>query len=563
MFSWSKKKESRRRDRGGGQNSEENEFGIKLDKGPSDKQLEAELRALAGVDELPGDDFNINEGEEDEEAELLRLLGGKGKRPVKKPTNADDNSPIDVMADITAEVDLGDEDVEVDEDDPELLGELLELTQEGEGGEEIDDDENEESGSDAEEKPAGEGSDVLSIIKERLKMYKTAEAKAKENNESSRARRFSRGVKTLEDLLKKAKAGKPVSPNDIPPVIAMNLKPAPPVQIEAQPEGDNDVAGVVGESNETQQSSDDPQDIMATLMERLKMYNAAEAKAKESGETTRARRFNRGIKTIQELIKQAKAGKSVAPGDIPPAVALNLKPAPPPPPPESTDSDYVEDEVATINLDSGGEEGTTSVKEPEEEERNIMDVLSERLKMYQTAEEKANEAGETTRARRFNRGIKTLKELIRKATAGKPIPPDDIPPPIALNLKPAPVTLTEEDQPPVAEVETDTLVQSSDIPSPVKFTPVDDEDIDLDDEMLDEETPTTVMEGLEQRVRIYKKLWEKAQSDGNETLSEQNRRIVQAYLSAIKTFKNGGYVDVLKLPNPKGCPPIPIPFHIP
>lgn len=46
MFS---RKKDKKRNRGGDKTSEENEFGIKLDAGPSDKQLEAELKALAGT----------------------------------------------------------------------------------------------------------------------------------------------------------------------------------------------------------------------------------------------------------------------------------------------------------------------------------------------------------------------------------------------------------------------------------------------------------------------------------------------------------------------------------
>lgn len=505
------------------------------------------------------------------------MIGGKGKKAVKKPVNADEAPPIDIMADLTAEVDLGDEDIEVDENDPDLLGELLELTQ-------ADDrsliDEEEPSESEPEDNPPSEEPDVLSLLKERLKMYKTAEAKAKENNESSRARRFSRGIKTLEDLLKKAKAGKAVSPNDIPPAIALNLKPAPPpppptVQTPMSQEENgslNEESGNSGDStdlpnledrNSNSTESNTSEDMMTTLMERLQMYQTAEGKAKESGETTRARRFNRGIKTIETLIMKIKAGESVSTSDIPPMVALNLKP----PPPQTEDDTAVntedaEDEVNTINLETTGEEAS-DLKEEEEPERNIMDILSERLRMYQTAEEKANEAGESTRARRFNRGQKTLRELIRKATAGIPIPPNDIPPPIALNLKPQPVVAMQEEEPQDSLIENENLVQSSDTrQSPIKFSLPEDEDIDLD-EILEEEEPKTVMEGLEQRLKIYRKLLERAQNEGNEMLATQNEKIVKIYMNAIRTFKNGGYVDVLKLPTPKGCPPIPIPFHIP
>lgn len=533
------------------------------------------LFKFLGVDEFPEDDTNLGDGEEeDEEAELMRLIGGKSRKPVKKATtiSADNEPPVDLLADLTAEIDFGEEDVEVDENDPDLLGELLELTEDG-GEQNIEEDEEVESEHESEEKSSGGEANVLSVLKERLKMYKTAESKAKESNESSRARRFSRGIKTIEDLIKKAKTGKPVASSDIPPVIAMNLKPAPPVQIEA---ADEEMEGEPASNNEGTWNSvpksentpaleqdDEPKDILSILQERLKMYQEAEAKAKETGETSRARRFNRGIKTIQDLIKVATAGKPVALTDIPPKVALNLKP-PPPPSEITSENEVVEHEINQTNLENEGEEQL----EPQNSEESIMDVLSKRLNMYKTAEAKANEVGETSRARRFGRGIKTLQDLIKKATAGQPVSPDDIPPPIALNLKPPPppsevVTRAEEEDEDGLAVEREDLVQGSDdTPSPIKFTTEDDDD-DIDLDMLDEEVPNTVIEGLEQRLNIYRRLEEKARSEGNESLANENGKCVRIYLKAIQTYKNGSYVDVMKLPAPKGCPPIPIPFHIP
>lgn len=60
--------------------------------------------------------------------------------------------------------------------------------------------------------------------------------------------------------------------------------------------------------------------------------------------------------------------------------------------------------------------------------QNTITLLQERLKLYQIAEKKAKQENELGKARRFNRGIKTLKELLHNAQAGKVINEDDIPP---------------------------------------------------------------------------------------------------------------------------------------
>lgn len=59
---------------------------------------------------------------------------------------------------------------------------------------------------------------------------------------------------------------------------------------------------------------------------------------------------------------------------------------------------------------------------------NIIKLLQERLQLYQIAEKKAKQENELSRARRFNRGIKTLKELLNNVQVGKPINESDIPP---------------------------------------------------------------------------------------------------------------------------------------
>ena len=65
--------------------------------------------------------------------------------------------------------------------------------------------------------------------RERLSLYKEAEAVALSNGDSSRARRFNRGVKTLVELERRAAAGLAVREEDIPPVVsAGQRRPADP-----------------------------------------------------------------------------------------------------------------------------------------------------------------------------------------------------------------------------------------------------------------------------------------------------------------------------------------------
>ncbi|XP_039278872.1 coiled-coil and C2 domain-containing protein 1-like [Nilaparvata lugens] len=66
------------------------------------------------------------------------------------------------------------------------------------------------------------------------------------------------------------------------------------------------------------------QALESTIAERLAMYQQAEANAKATGDSSRARRLGRGIKTLSDLLKQAKSGRQVNEADIPPPVVVQM-----------------------------------------------------------------------------------------------------------------------------------------------------------------------------------------------------------------------------------------------
>ena len=80
---------------------------------------------------------------------------------------------------------------------------------------------------------------------------------------------------------------------------------------------------------------------LQTVLNRQKMYEAALLSAKQAGESSKARRYERSMKAITTMVKQLKNGKKVDMDDLPPPVATGgggevskpvLKPVPTPAP---------------------------------------------------------------------------------------------------------------------------------------------------------------------------------------------------------------------------------------
>jgi len=74
------------------------------------------------------------------------------------------------------------------------------------------------------------------------------------------------------------------------------------------------------ESVEIKEESNSMQELIKLLQERLKLYEIAEEKAKRNDETGKARRYNRGIKTLKEMLISVQSGTSVNEADIPPVL---------------------------------------------------------------------------------------------------------------------------------------------------------------------------------------------------------------------------------------------------
>lgn len=72
------------------------------------------------------------------------------------------------------------------------------------------------------------------------------------------------------------------------------------------------------ESAETIEGNSSISELIKLLQERLTIYEMAEQKAKDEKEPGRARRYNRGVRTLKEMIASVKSGGNVSEDEIPP-----------------------------------------------------------------------------------------------------------------------------------------------------------------------------------------------------------------------------------------------------
>lgn len=280
-----------------------------------------------GIFDFPTDGgVGDDDTDSDMEAELAAITSGseKPRRKAKAKPAVDLDRMI---ADSLRDVDLEDDD-DVDENDPDLLNELSEII------------EPEESQPDFTPAPVQNNlilpttNSMPNLLKARIEMYKLAEANARAANDTSKARRFGRGLKTLETMLKQALAGKAINNDEIPPEVATGAaKPA-------QPTNNNDETPVLAPVRSAPAvpitpatpptppttftpTSEEPtktvnSETIDLLLARQREYKVAALSAKKSNDRERALEFVKISKIFDAVIKAAQDGQPVDLSDMPP-----------------------------------------------------------------------------------------------------------------------------------------------------------------------------------------------------------------------------------------------------
>uniref|UniRef100_A0AAX7T1G4 DM14 domain-containing protein n=1 Tax=Astatotilapia calliptera TaxID=8154 RepID=A0AAX7T1G4_ASTCA len=499
---------------------------------------------------MMGMDGNLDDP--DLEAELAAITGKKAAAGGKARQKGKSPLPMEDIARMAVECmkDLDDDDDDNVEDDEDLLvSEEVKVS------------------------AAAPGS-LQHTLEERLAMYKTALQNAKTAGESSKARRYDRGLKTLESMLGAVKKGRPVNEAEIPPPVAIGApsaaprpavpaRPAPPVPSPPQPSQSRESEATSPQSPAapdvitpsslslwelTSDLSGEPSANKATkkmLLERQQEYKMAALRAKNQGDVEQAKLYFKTSKSFDAVIEALEKGQSVD---------LSGLPSPP-----------------------GQGTGTSAPSAP----KDVLEALEQRRAKYTEASAQAKASGDDRKARMHDRIAKQYQSAIRAHKAGKAVNFDELPvppgfPPIpgqkAVGAEQGIVAALEaankfasSDAAEVADEEEDEakeeLVGSQNYKKPTldiptagheqKRTPSASPDRTTIGEGLSQ-TAVQQLEFLEGRKKQYMKAALQAKQKNDMEQAKIFLRTAKSFEPMIEAARSGKTVDISTVPSPPG-----------
>ncbi|KAJ8796577.1 hypothetical protein J1605_002174 [Eschrichtius robustus] len=277
--------------------------------------------------------------------------------------------------------------------------------------------------------------------------------------------------------------------------------------------------------------------LETTLQERLALYQTAIESARQAGDGAKMRRYDRGLKTLENLLASVQKGKAIDEGDIPPPVAVGKGPVatpshtPAPSQPVPTNPPAPDSQVIVEGPPSTAPASTLVSAKPQLPSGPCspgpLAQLQSRQREYKLAALRAKQQGDTATAARHFRVAKSFDAVLEALSRGEPVDLSRLPPPPD-QLPPDPPSLPP--QPPTPAV----VPSMPEVPAP----------------------PRTLLEALEQRMERYRVAAAQAKTKGDQRKARMHERIVKQYQDAIRAHKAGRAVDVAELPVPPGFPPI-------
>ncbi|XP_069088771.1 coiled-coil and C2 domain-containing protein 1B [Pleurodeles waltl] len=304
--------------------------------------------------------------------------------------------------------------------------------------------------------------------------------------------------------------------------------------------------------------------LQQTLHLRIENYKVAIGNAKEAGDASKTRRYERGLKTLENMLSAARKGKKINAEEIPPPVATGKNaplilqhPVVPEPEggeskPEATTAqeDYTNNSVEAVHnlilASSQSNEEDVRATKVDDKSTDSRALLIARQKEYKLAALKAKQQGNIEKAKDYMKTGKKFDVLIEALNNGQPVDLSNMPPspeePESVDKEQSSSAKTEvhsEKHAQPSATTTSSGPKVSDVP----------------------QQPTTVHEALQQRMERYKTAAEQAKASGDERKARMHERIAKQYQDAIRAQKAGRKVNFEELPIPPGFPPIPGMVH--
>ncbi|KAJ8357369.1 hypothetical protein SKAU_G00201630 [Synaphobranchus kaupii] len=311
-----------------------------------------------------------------------------------------------------------------------------------------------------------------------------------------------------------------------------------------------------------------PGSLQHTLEERINMYKSATANAKASGESSKARRYERGLKTLETMFASVKKGRKIDEESIPPPVGSGLPSVPPataaPEPAPPKQAGEVAEETQAVSPETRpSSEASSTLATPEPScltpptEENSSEETAEshtestgskqqatkamllgRQRDYKLAALRAKQEGDLEGAKLLMKTSKKFEAVIEALESGQPVDLSNMPPP------PGAVEIQENTSSP-SPAKKPAHRQAADPAPPASVAPAAPPQ------------PKDALEALEQRMAKYQEACAQAKAAGDDRKARMHERIAKQYQSAIRAHKGGRPVQYGELPVPPGFPPIP------
>lgn len=316
--------------------------------------------------------------------------------------------------------------------------------------------------------------------------------------------------------------------------------------------------------------------VESKLLERIQMYSTAISNAKTAGESSKVRRYERGLKTLQSMLTSVKKGKPINEEEMPPPVALGGKPSAPseivsavpqalpqpverppspynqkpsrestPPPAYNTKPQLAPPQnsaASSITPDTPAISPLTP-SQPDTQDSELKQAVVSRQREYKLAAIDAKQNGNIDLAKQHYIVAKKMDAMLEALERNEPFDVSSLPPPPG-DAGDAATPAAQLASKPVASAAPAAAVTSAAPAAPTYINPAS------------LPAPKTVAEALQQRMEIYKSAAEGAKSKGDDRKARMHQRIIKQYQDAMKAHKAGRPVNLSDLPMPPGCPPL-------
>ncbi|NXY68212.1 C2D1B protein, partial [Glareola pratincola] len=288
-------------------------------------------------------------------------------------------------------------------------------------------------------------------------------------------------------------------------------------------------------------------ELQQKIEKRIADYRTAIFNAKESSESAKIRRYERGLKTLETMLAAVKKGKKINEEEIPPPVATGKSSS------HLSQATGVELEISGDSVGQGMHNTCIcSVKSQhgfmltDVQNSRTRAILLMRQKEYKLAALKAKQQGDLEKAKEYMKAGKKFNVVLEALDSGQPIDLQNMPP-----SPQGKACLTKN----IVEVSlccNGVILSSS--------YGLKSESCGISLSILFQaslQQPKTVLEALQQRLEKYKSAAAQAKASGDDRKGRMHERIAKQYQDAIRAHKAGRKVNFSELPVPPGFPPLP------